>query len=214
MRICSSSNMIFPRSNSYQLQFTSYNEVISKSMRTPVTSLKNAEDVFQKLITEINNDETVQKSNFFNTLNRLYKHNGLKGLFKELKQSPHRDSYTECMLQYARENNVVNLAKKDNEVLDIINYSGSSDDMRIGFLSDKEKGGIEFYTDKKGDLFVEQTYDRNFLNRGFYSDTGSKKIEIESYAGGTPNRTYYNKDGSKPFFKNLFLGGIPTKGMS
>lgn len=214
MKINASNNVISPNTNSYHPQFTSYNEVIGKSIRTPVTSLKNAEDVFQKLITEINNDETVQKSNFFNTLNRLYKHNGLKGLFKELKQSPHRDSYTECMLQYARENNVVNLAKKDDEVLDIISYSGSSDDMRVGFLSDKEKGGIEFYTDKKGDLFVEQTYDRNFLNRGFYSDTGSKKIEIESYAGGTPNRTYYNKDGSKPFFKNLFLGGIPTKGMS
>lgn len=204
MRICASNNTILSRSNSYHQQFTSYNEVISKSMRTPVTSLKNAEDVFQKLITEINNDETVQKSKFFNTLNRLYKHNGLKGLFIELKQSPHRDSYTECMLQYAREKNVVKLAKQEDEILDIVNYSGSPEDMRIGFLSDKEKGGIEFYTDTKGDLFVEQTYDRNFLNRGFYSDTGSKKIEIESYAGGKPNRTYYNKDGSKPFFKNLF----------
>ena len=98
----------------------------------------------------------------------------------------------------------MSLSLQEDEILDIVNYSGSPEDMRIGFLSDKEKGGIEFYTDKKGDLFVEQTYDRNFLNRGFYSDTGSKKIEIESYAGGKPNRTYYNKDGSKPFFKNLF----------
>lgn len=199
--------------NRYQQNFNGYHDVIGKAMRTPVKDTKNAQEVFTDLINEIHNDKSINKTNFFKTVYDLFKQNGLIGLFSELKKAPNKDSYTECMLEYARKNNVLPLAKDENEIFDIVSYSGSADDIHLGFLAGKEKGGIEFYTDKKGDLFVEQTHDRNFLNTGFYSDTGTKKVEVTSYAGGKPDKTFYNKDGSKPFFKNWFLGGTPVEGI-
>ena len=187
-------------------------EVIVSKLKSPVTNYKQAQDVFGKLICEMGQDNTIRKTNFFDTIQTLFDEKGLKGLFSSLKNIGKKDNtYTGCMMHYVRENGILNLAKDEKGSLSLVNLSGNPQDIRFGFSAGPTVGGFEFYTDRQGDLFVEQIRPGNILSTGFYSDTGTKKIVLKTN-GFETERTYYNKDGSKPFFKNLFLGGVTVKG--
>ena len=193
--------------------FCGYYDAIKVAARTPVKDVKVAEDLFQKLITEIDSDKQIVKNQYFQPLKKLYEMVGLKGLFFALKGVSENDSLIGSMIKMVKNGDFVSAAKNHSSVLEVFSFSGKLKDIRIGFLAGSRKGHLEFYLDKKGDLFVDRSYDKELFSSGFYSDTGTKKIEIESYSGGKPDTTYYNKDGSKSFFKNWLWGGTPTEGI-
>jgi len=193
--------------NNYAPNFNGYNEVLREGARTTVKSLKEAETLFGDLLTEINQDVMITKYPFFDAIKNIFDGRGLKGLFGILGNSSDSNIMVEKLIQTARKEEVVSVAKQRSSIFDLICYGKKPKDFHLGFCSGTKKSYIEFYSDKKGDIFVERTYGKDYVNTGFYSDTGTKKVEIVSYGDTAPDKTFYNKDGTKPFFKNWFLGG-------
>ena len=201
-------NVYSAKKNTY---FTGYTEALKFEAKSPVKTLKNAEGLFGELINEISMDAQITKTPFFATIKNIFEERGLKGLFGILGKSTDSNISVENLIKKVREENAVSVAKEKGSILDIVSYGSKPHDVHVGFSAGLRKNYIEFYTNKKGDIFVEQTSGNDYINTGFYSDTGTKKLEIESYAGGKPDKTYYNKDGSKPFFKNWLFGGTPVE---
>ena len=193
--------------------FTGYYDILRETAKTPVKDLKHAQGIFNGLISGIETDNTIVKNQFFDAVKNLCNNTALKDIFNKLIKSEKENSAISYIMKSLRDFRIVSVANDNSSVLDIISLSGKSNDIRIGFGAGKRKGYIEFYTDKKGDVFVDRSYGKSFYSRGFYTETGTKKVDISIYEGGSPEKTYYNKDGSKPFFKNLFLGGTPTEGI-
>ena len=193
--------------------FTGYYDVLREGAQKPIADLKQAQYLFEDLIMEIELDNSIKKNQFFYTVKNLCANIRLRELFNKFIKSEQDNSLVRNLLDILKNKNIVSIANDKFSVFDIISLSGTPKDIHLGFGAGKRKGYIEFYTDKKGDVFVDRSYGKDFFTRGFYSDAGTKKVDISSYAGGSPEKTYYNKDGSKPFFKNLFLGGTPTEGI-
>lgn len=187
--------------------FNGYYEVVSNGAKSSIDNLKFAENLFGNLVSEIEWDPQIIKTQFFSVMKKLFLKRGLKGMFNVLAQTADSNLVIHDTMQKVRKDNIVSVAStKNGHLLDITSYSSKPYDVHLGFSSGK-KGYIEFYTNKKGEIFVERTYGDEYVNTGFYSDTGTKKVEIESFAGGSPEKTFYNRDGSKPFFKNWLWGG-------
>lgn len=197
----------------YDPKFNGYSEVINTAMSMPMTKSLDAEGIFGKLIKEIDIDKSIKKTNYFKPINDIFERIGFKNLLKVLTKGYKEDKTVEAITNYMKKWNALPLAKEDNDIFKLITYSGKIKDIRLSFNPIKETGGIEFFNDRKGRLFVEQNYKNNFFSTGFYSDTGTIKETIESFAGELPERTFYNKDGSKPFFLNFLFGGTPVNGM-
>ena len=202
-----------PKDNKkYNPNFNGYYDVLATGMSMPMTKFKDAEEIFGKLIKEIEADKNIIKTNYFKPIVEVYENMGLPNLFKMLIKSYNSDEMVQRIVNYVRNWNILSLAKHEDSIFDVVSYSGKAKDIRLGFGAGKEKGGIEFFTDKKGDFFVEQSHNHDFFSTGFYSNTGTVKVEVKSSYGGLPERTYYNKDGSKPFLKNWLFGGTPVDG--
>lgn len=214
MRISGISNSNFLSGNkTVNNNFTGYYDILRDGAKHPVENLEHAENIFNNLIIEIDLDKLFLKNQFFDAIKNVCNNSGLRGLFSKFIKSDNENPVIGYIIDSLKNNNIISIANNKNSSFDIISLSGKSKDIHLGFSAGKRKGYIEFYTDKKGDFFVDRTYGKDFFSRGFYSDTGTKKVDISSYEGGSPEKTYYNKDGSKPFFKNLFLGGTPVEGV-
>lgn len=195
----------------YNPSFNGYYEVLREGARTSVKNLKEADMLFGDLIKEIDNDAQIVKEPLFKTLKSIFNEGGLKGLFEEITKKSAPRLMIEDMLELVKKEEVISVARNKGHVFDVVSYGGKPKDVRLGFASGLKKGYIEFYTNKKGDIFVDRAYGDNFVSTGFYSDAGTKKVEVEAFGSSKPDKTYYNKDGSKPFFKNWFLGGTPVE---
>ena len=194
-----------------QPAFTGYYDVLKNGTKASVKTLKEAENLFGELISEIDKDVMITKTPFFDTIKNIFSERGLKGLFGILSQSTDSNCKVENLVKTVRNENIVQVAKQRGDVLDVTSYSSEPHDIHLGFGAGLKKGYIEFYADKKGNLFVDRTYGDDFISTGLYSDTGTKKVETISYGGGKPDTTYYNKDGTKPFFKNWLFGGTSVE---
>lgn len=197
--------------NNYTPNFQGYSEVLREGARTSVKSLKQAENLFGDLIGEINQDVMITKSPFFGAIKDIFTGRGLKGLFAVLGSSTDSSIMVDELIQSVRKENLVSIAKQRSSIFDVTCYGKKPYDVHLGFGAGLKKSYIEFYTNKKGDIFVDRTYGNNFVSTGFYPDSGTKKVEIEAYGNSSAERTFYNKDGSKPFFKNWFLGGTAVE---
>lgn len=194
-------------SNRQNPSFNGYYEVMREGAKNSIKSLHEADLLFWDLIGEIDKDSKMIKEPIFNGLKKVIINDGLKGLFETITKKPGRYLMIDDMLELLKKEDVISVVRQKGHVLDITSYGRKPHDVRIGFSAGLRKGFIEFYTNKKGDIFVDRTYGDNFVSTGFYHDTGTKKVEVEAYGSSSPERTYYNKDGTKPFFKNWFLGG-------
>jgi hypothetical protein len=193
------------------LNFTGYYDVILEGARTPIKNLDYAQYLFGNLINEIDKDVLIKKGRFFDGIKQIFKAKGLVECFKTLKFSSDNCFSMKDFAKSVENSEILPIASQHGSIMDIINYGKGLKNFHMGFCSGLKRGSIEFYTDKKGDLFVDQCYGSNFMSTGFYSDAGTKKVEVYSYAGVKPEKTFYNKDGSKPFFKNWFLGGTAVE---
>lgn len=206
-------NVFYSNRTTYSPNFTGYYDVVLNGTKDSVKNIDNVEYLFGELIKEIDKDVFINKSAFFEKIKQIFKVGGLKGIFETLKKTSNNDILIDKVVKKAKNQGVVPIADSHGSIMDIISYGGNEKDIRLGFSAGLKKGNIEFYVDKKGDLFMDRSYGKKFVSTGFYSDTGTKKVEVTSYAGGKPDKIYYNKDGSKPFFKNWLLGGTPVEGM-
>ena len=204
-------NPVHSTNKKYTPSFNGYYEVLREGARSSVKNLNEADILIGNLIEEIEKDSNIAKEPFFYGIKKILVNDGLKGLFETITKKPGRYLIIEDILELAKKEDIIPIAKQRGRVLDITSYGSKPHDVHLDFAAGLRKGFIEFYTNKKGDIFVDRTYGDNFVSTGFYSDAGTKKVEVVAYGSTSPERTYYNKDGTKPFFKNWILGGTPVE---
>ena len=210
--------------NSDSVSFKSmYSESLTALASKNYNNFSEAEMVFGKMLETIMNDLSINKSPFFDNIYSLYKQIGLKDLFN-LLTSPRSIKPIESIIKRSEELDSVVLAKSSEEPIFQLYNLGRKGffqneknprDIRLCFVKEKKSSPhsyLEYRTDKKNDLFLDQTYGKSYISTGFYSSNGAKKVETDIYDGGKPDTTFYNPDGTKPFFKNWFFGGTPTEG--
>lgn len=197
-----------------------YQDVLKETVLTTFKKDIEVEKAFNKIITSLDDDKTIEKLKPFEFLSDFYEKNGLRELLREL-WTPNPKPETKLFLN-GLPNEIMPLVNKDgNPVVEIfkmgpqrlwdfvINKKNPKRDVALIFTSaDKKYYGLTLGLNSKGGYKLGQYIDDANKVTEYYPSTGNRAV-VTDMRYNQSYSTYYNQDGKEDFFKNVLFGGIP-----
>ncbi len=172
---------------------------------------------FKKLITSIQNDETITKSEDFLTLHNLYEKKGFYALLGDLR-NPKPSQDARKLIEKANLHSLVLAKKGDTPVMEIssmgrqglinklTNSKKAPNDIEIKFF-DSANTDISFMVsmNKKAGCKAVQERQTRIKTTNFYAFNGSRESVVSRDENGLTESIYFNPWGKVSFFKSLWL---------
>ena len=195
--------------------FYGYRETLAKVVKERPQNIDSVRKDFVELLGEVRIDDSIEKTEYFNIVQKLFHEVGLKETLETLG-SPFSTGALRKLSVRARKDNVVVLATKNGEpVVSLVDEGpygffnclfGRKNKQNQITLSFQDDGLMKgFSLGKKGNYETHSTEGNSYVFTQ-YHPTGYKEKEIAS-GYGFPDTTYYNPDGSENLPKTAHLGG-------
>jgi len=205
--------LILPLTN--QPKFCGYKESLAKIVSEKSQNAEGIRKGFTELLGEVRIDKTIEKTEDFNIVQKLFHEIGLKETLETLG-SPFSTGAIRKIARKAEEESVIVLAQKDGEpVVTLVDEGpygffnslfGRKNKQRQVSLNFEDNGLMKgFSLGKKGNYEIHST-DGDIYTFTQYHPTGYREKEVV-HGYGFPDTTYYNPDGTENLPKTVHLGG-------